>query len=242
VFAVLGDILFQALTSPESFESKRDFDYAEHKIVQDRPRLQWTADALETVAFELMLHVNFVNPQSQLNALVAAARDHQARALVFGNGLHRGYFVLTSIAEVHKHSADDGSLIWATAKLDLKEYVIGAGFDPLAPPRPKTPPPAIVTAAPAPGGSGTGGSISGGIGGTPAAAPFNPNQPIGPNNLLPTSAILTLGALPANTYTQPAYPNAGVSAGVKNPNAPASAAGNLNYTAVPASAAVRAAP
>ena len=200
--------------------------------MQDRPRLQWLSDALETISLELMLHAAFTNPKTQLDALNAAAQDHQARALVFGNGVHRGYFVLTSIAETHRHNADDGSLIWAIAKLELKEWVLGAEADPLAPPRPTTPPPAIVAAPP----------VSSSASGTPAAAPFNPNQPIGPSNPLPDASILTLGALPANTYSPPAYLTAGVSAGLSNPGAPAAASpASLNYKAVPASTAVRAA-
>lgn len=227
MYAVLGDILFVTLTSPAAFESARAFDYAEHKVVQAPPRLQWTANALETITLDLNFHVAFTNPQTQLNTLNAAAKDHQARALVFGNGIHRGYFVIVSIAETQKHQADDGSMIWASAKVELKQWIPGADFDPLAPPRPRTPPPAIV---PTPSSSTAA-----------SATPFNPNQPIGPHNLLPTAAILTLGALPANTYTPPGYPNAGVSAGVSNPAGPV-APGNLNYGTVPASTAVRAAP
>jgi phage protein U len=228
MYAVLGDILFEVLTSPTRLESTRGFDYAEHRVVQDRPRLQWLADGLETITLELMLHVAFTNPKTQLDALNAAAQDHSARALVFGNGVHRGYFVLTAISEVHRHDADDGSLIWTTARLELKEYAFGVEADPFAPPRLATPPPAIVAASP----SATG-----------LTTPFNPNQPIGPNNLLPTAAILTLGALPANTYSPPAYASPGISAGVSNPSTSAAASpGNLNYTAVAATTAVRGAP
>jgi len=228
MYAVLGDILFEVLTSPTRLESTRGFDYAEHRVVQDRPRLQWIADGLETIALELMLHVAFTSPKTQLDALNAAAQDHQARALVFGNSVHRGYFVLTAISEIHRHDADDGSLIWTTARIELKEYAFGVEVDPYAPPRPTTPPPAIVAASPIAAASTT---------------PFNPNQPIGPSNLLPTAALLTLGTLPANTYSPPAYASPGISAGVSNPGASAAASpGKLNYTAVPASAAVRAAP
>ena len=228
MYAVFGEILFAVLNSPRHLESSRGFDYAEHRVVQDRPRLQWLADGLETITLELMLHVAFTNPKTQLDALNAAARDHAARALVFGNGVHRGYFVLTEINETHRHDADDGSLIWTSARVTLKEYAFGAAFDPFAPPRLTFPPPAIV--------AGLAGALAG-------AAPLSLSQPIGPTNPLPTAALLTLGALPANTYTPPAYASAGISARVGNPNAALAASpGSLNYTAVLASTAVRAAP
>jgi phage protein U len=228
MYAVFGDILFEVLTSPTRLESVRGFDYAEHRVVQDRPRLQWLSDALETITLELMLHVAFTNPKTQLDALNAAAQDHLARALVFGNGVHRGYFVLTGISETRRHDADDGSLIWTTARIELKEYAFGATIDPFAPPQPTVPPPAIVAAL----------SIASG-----SLALLSSTQPIGQNNLLPTAALLTLGALPTNTYFPPTYASAGISAGVSNPAASASASpGNLNYTTVPASVAVRQAP
>lgn len=228
MYAVFGDILFEVLTSPTRLASVRSFDYAEHRVVQDRPRLQWLSDALETITLELMLHAAFTNPKTQLDALNAAAQDHLARALVFGNGVHRGYFVLTAISETRRHDADDGSLIWTTAGIELKEYAFGAEIDPFAPPRPSAPPAAIVAAISIASGSIT--SISS-------------SQPIGPNNPVPTATLFTLGALPANTYSPPTYTSAGISAGVSNPVPSAAAsAGNLNYTTVPASIAVRQAP
>jgi phage protein U len=223
MYAVFGDILFAILNSPTRLESARSFDYAEHRVVQDRPRLQWLADGLETITLELMLHVAFTNPKTQLDALNAAAQDHLARALVFGNGVHRGYFVLTALGESHRHDADDGSLIWTTARIELKEYAFGASVDPFAPPRPTFAPLGIVAAL---------------AGGT---APSS-SQPAGLGNLPPTAALLTLGALPGNTYSPPAYASAGISAGVSNALAVvAPSPTNLNYATVPASVAVRAA-
>ncbi len=63
-------------------------------MVEARPRLQWLATELQKISLELGFHVAFVNPATQMNLLRAAAEDHQARALIFGNGVHRGYFVI----------------------------------------------------------------------------------------------------------------------------------------------------
>jgi phage protein U len=226
MFAVLGEILFEVLTSPESFEAAKSYDYAEHKVVEDRPRLQWMADALEELSVDLAFHVAFTNPQTQMNALRAAASDHQARALVFGNGIHRGHYVISEIRETHRQLADDGSLFYVTVKLQLKEWVQGADFDPFAPPKPKVPPPGLV-AAPA---------------GITTPTPFNPSLPIGPHNLLPESAIVTLSSLPSSTYSPPGYPNPGVSAGVSNPIATGAPSAASDYKAVSMQAATRSAP
>src|SRR5216684_1429670 len=98
MYAVLGEIIFDVLTSPQALESARKYDYAEHKVVEDRPRLQWIAADLETLTLELSFHDAFTNPQTQLMLLENAAEDHRARAFVYGNGIHRGYFVVSELA------------------------------------------------------------------------------------------------------------------------------------------------
>jgi hypothetical protein len=89
MYALLGEIFFEVLTSPEVFRSTTDYHYAEHKVVEARPRLQWLATELQKISLDLGFHVAFTNPATQMNQLRRAAEDHQARALVFGNGVHR---------------------------------------------------------------------------------------------------------------------------------------------------------
>lgn len=222
MYAILGEIIFDVLTSPQAFESARKYDYAEHKVVQDRPRLQWIANDLETLTLELSFHAQFTNPQRQLTLLENAAEDHRARAFVYGNGIHRGYFVVSELSEVHRHNADDGSLIYATARVTLKEWALSVEVDPAAPPKPKAPPPGIIQAA----------------AGTPAPAGFNPNLPIGPHNLLPVSALLTLGNLPAGSYAPAQYNVPGASPLVNNPGAPAPPNASILASDVPAKSIV----
>ena len=147
MFAVLGEIIFQVLTSFEGFHSASEYHYAEHKVVEARPRLQWLAQELQKISLEMGFHVAFTNPATQMNFLRAAGEDHQARALVFGNGVHRGYFVIESIQETLVQTADDGSIVANSARVELREWVPGADFDPFAPPQTATPPPGIIFAA-----------------------------------------------------------------------------------------------
>jgi Phage P2 GpU len=87
MFALFGEISFEVIGSPEVFESSRRFDYAEHRVVEDRPRLQWLAADLESITLAMLFHISFTDPAAQLAALLSAAYDHQARALVLGNGV-----------------------------------------------------------------------------------------------------------------------------------------------------------
>jgi phage protein U len=213
MYALLGEIVFEVLTSPEVFRSTTDYHYAEHKVIEARPRLQWLATELQKISLDLGFHVAFTNPATQMNRLRRAAEDHQARALVFGNGVHRGYFVVESIEETHHQDADDGSFVAISARVELCEWVPGGvGLDPLAPPRRSAPPPGIVTVSPA--FAQTGSAAPAG-----SAPTFNPFQPIGLHNLLPTSAIVQLGqagAGPGVTYSAATYSQPGVSGIVRS--------------------------
>jgi phage protein U len=140
MFALLGEIAFQAIGSPEAFESSRRFDYAEHRVVEDRPRLQWLAAELESVALEMLFHASFTDPAAQLAALMAAGDDHQARALVLGNGVFRGFFVVESVATRDIQLGADAAPIAIRVRARLREWAPGSEFDPAAPPRPSFPP------------------------------------------------------------------------------------------------------
>src|SRR5437899_12452161 len=105
MFAVLGEIVFEVLTSPESFQLAAAYSYAEHKVVEAAPRLQWLANELARISLKLRFHVAFTSPKAQMDTLRAAGEDHQARALVFANGVHRGFFVIEQIDETQQQLA-----------------------------------------------------------------------------------------------------------------------------------------
>jgi len=135
MFALLGEIPFEVLGSPETFESSRHFYYAEHRIIEDRPRLQWLAAELESITLAMLFHTSFTNPAAQLASLLAAARDHQARALVLGNGVFRGFFVVESVATSDIQLGADAAPIAIRVRANLREWAPGSEFDPAAPPR-----------------------------------------------------------------------------------------------------------
>ena len=218
MFAILGEIIFEVLTSPEAFRSTTDYHYAEHKVVEARPRLQWLATELQKISLELGFHVAFTNPATQLNRLGAAAEDHQARALIFGNGVHRGYFVIEKIEETHQQLADDGSFVAISAKVELNESIPGVDFDPLASPRRANPPPGIVQ------------QISGGPAGTPVPQVFDPLAAISSGNLAPVSEIVQLsgaGVFGGATYSAASYSQPGIS-GIVGSGPAAAHPGNIN--------------
>ncbi len=196
LFCVLGNITFQALGSPQSIESSLGWRYAEHKTVESTPKLQWVGAELGELSLDILLHTLFANPATDRAALYAAAQAHQAMALVFGNGDHRGYFVIEKISESAQKLADDGSFISITLKLSLKQWARSIEIDPNAPPQPATPPPAIIVGPLAPGQNVAGtvnATGTAGAGGVSALA-ITP-EPIAPPSesfdplLVPTSEV-----------------------------------------------------
>jgi phage protein U len=180
VFANFGPVTFQVLGSPESFEATRSYDYAEHRVVEDRPRLQWVADGLETIALEMMFHRTFIDPVAALAELRAAAETHLAMPLVLGNGVHRGYFVITRLSETHRQMSDRGDAIAIAVRAALREWAPGSEFDPFAAATPGFAPLAIVAA----GASGAAGAASAGASAPPFPAPgvsaIASNPPVAP--------------------------------------------------------------
>jgi phage protein U len=134
VFAVLGDIPFQVVGSPEALSDSRTYDYAVLRVAQARPQLQWLADDLMTMRLEMLLHRSFTDPAASLLLLYQAAATHAALPLIFGNGDFRGYYVVIGIDTVARQLSGIGDPFAITVRLNLREAVVT--FDPAAPPIP----------------------------------------------------------------------------------------------------------
>ena len=122
MFAALGEIQFEVVGSPEAYESAGTYDFAEQKVIESKPQLQWVGDDLERLKFELMWHASFTNPAAQLALLRATAAEHLALPLVFGNGGFRGFFVIESINVKSQQLSAGGAPIAIRVALALKEW------------------------------------------------------------------------------------------------------------------------
>lgn len=149
MFALLGDVQFDVITYFDGFESQFGADYAEHALIEGKPRLQFVGDKLDEIRIQLAFHLHYCDPEAELVKLKDALAAHQAMALVLGNGDYKGWFVLTDVQATIKHTDKAGTLIALEASITLREFV-GDKKNPLQPPavQPKLPP-AAATALPA---------------------------------------------------------------------------------------------
>jgi phage protein U len=188
VFAILGDVPFQVVGSPEALSDSRSYDYAEQRVVQARPRLQWLADDLMTIRLEMLLHLSLTDPAASLLVLQQAASIHSALPLVFGNGDFRGYFVITGIDTVSRQLSGVGDIQAITVRLNLRESP--PEVNAAAPPIPAFIPLAVASVASS-NGSSVAALASGGLSALAALiAPSGPSSAILLPDDVPTSVIV----------------------------------------------------
>ena len=156
MFAALGEIQFEVVGSPEAYESAGAYDFAEQRVVESKPQLQWVGDDLERLKFELTWHATFTNPAVQLARLRATAAEHLALPLVFGNGGFRGFFVIESIKVKSQQLSAGGAPIAIRVALALKEWIANPLLLSSAKPLTAFSPLGITTASEAIGAGGNG--------------------------------------------------------------------------------------
>ncbi len=191
MFATLGEIPFEVVGSPEGYESSRAYDFAEHRVVESKPRLQWVGNDLERLKFELRLHSSFTDPAAKLALLRATAAAHLALPLVFGDGGFRGFFVIESISMRSQQLSAHGAPIAITAALALKEWAVESELFAGSSPIPDFVPLGIMPAASSSGGSAPIPGISALLSVSPATGTTGPNLEA---NDVPVSVIVRSAA------------------------------------------------
>lgn len=77
MWAVLGDIEFELRNQPSRQDDRATADYAQHALIQGKPRLEWVGDGLDELTLELTLHALLADPEAQIRRLKTALRAHE---------------------------------------------------------------------------------------------------------------------------------------------------------------------
>lgn len=123
MFAQLGNILFENLNGFSEFNKSGSAIYAEHALLDGKPRLQRTGTALDIISLTIKFHVSFCNPKQQLAALRTAKNDGEILPLLWGNGEVEGSFVITDLNEVIEDADSQGNVFSYQINVSLTEYV-----------------------------------------------------------------------------------------------------------------------
>ncbi|HEX7684348.1 MAG TPA: phage tail protein [Trinickia sp.] len=122
-YMLLGDVSFPVLAYVNNDETRKRAEFAEHKLLEGKPRLQWVGDSLDEITWRVLLHASYCDPEAELQKLEQLLASHASAPLFMGNGDYKGTFVLTSCTLTTRWTFDDGTLICLEATVDLKEYV-----------------------------------------------------------------------------------------------------------------------
>jgi len=128
VWGSLGDIEFGILESPTSFGGKDAVNYAQHAIIGEKPRLQYTGAKLQTLAIKVYWHSSFEEDiEAKLEKLHIAMRDRKVLALVVGKStvgsVYAKDWVIADIDRSVEKFRHDGSIMAMEATVNLLEWV-----------------------------------------------------------------------------------------------------------------------
>lgn len=121
MIGLYADVPFSLMTYFEGIEQQYEAKYAEITRIGQKPLMQFTGYALDTFSLDMLFHVNFCEPQNEIDKLIALKDSRTAGGLVLDNGRHAGYFVLTKLGVVATQTTPDGTLVQAVVKAELKE-------------------------------------------------------------------------------------------------------------------------
>ncbi|MBF0482005.1 MAG: phage tail protein [Desulfovibrionaceae bacterium] len=126
MYAQLGEVAFDLITYFDGLEASRECTYAEHAVIEGKPKLQYTGDGLETLTINLVFHATYCTPEDEIKKLRDMMAQHKAQPLIFGDGTYKGRYVVTALTETARSTDSQGRLLDLVAKISLKEHVGGS--------------------------------------------------------------------------------------------------------------------
>ncbi len=129
MYAQLGNIVFKGLKGFETFQSKRETNYAQHAVIDGKPKLQRIGSNLEEVTLAIQFHGAFCTPETEIGALERARDSAEILPLLLGSGEFVGNFAIQSIVKDIEDLDHLGSIKSAVLQVQLIESVQA---DPLA--------------------------------------------------------------------------------------------------------------
>lgn len=122
-YVQLGDHQYQVTGTITGLESETKAKFAQHDVIEGKPRLQAIGDELEQLTLTIELHAGYCDPVYEIGFLKSAIAAHTALPLIFASGELRGRYVLEQLNETHNVHDATGVPIHISVRLVLKEWV-----------------------------------------------------------------------------------------------------------------------
>jgi len=125
MYGQLGNIKFEGLKGFSSLSESSATNYAEIGRVNRKPSLQRVGERLRAISLSILLHADFSDVERDYEELDKAREQADSLPFILGNGRVLGDFYITTLRRQLRKTAPDGSIIYLTADLELKESNIG---------------------------------------------------------------------------------------------------------------------
>ncbi|WP_116743847.1 phage tail protein [Actinobacillus suis] len=122
MYFMLGNIALEAIDLTE-FSETHAAEFAEHKVLKGKPRLQAMGENLGEISFAVRLHYKAGGVESRYQALLSAKAKQEALALIWGASKYQGDFVITDITSNTLFTDAYGNPLCREMTLSLKEFV-----------------------------------------------------------------------------------------------------------------------
>ena len=122
-----GNIVFETSGSKiftfNEFKRKGSARFAEHAVLEGKPRLQHIGPNLDVITFNVRLDMSLgVTPADEMAAFREVLESGDEQKLIIG-GTVLGNFVLETLDEERKVTTNKGKLVLADLNLTIKEFV-----------------------------------------------------------------------------------------------------------------------
>lgn len=121
MFVYLGALRLQGLMAPTSFREQRKYSFAEHPVLQGRPKLQKVGEELREKDMGFLLHRGYCDPAAAIAVLRMLAEDQEPFLFILGDGTFAGDYVIVEIASEVEQLDRLGQAVGIEVSLRLKE-------------------------------------------------------------------------------------------------------------------------
>lgn len=121
MYAQLGDIVFEGLKGLTGYRGKFTQTIAQHALIDGKPKLQKTGDALDELTLDMTFHRKFCNPESEISKLKGHVIDGSILPLITGTGELIGSFTIASMDVGVTHTGPTGLIVMSSVTVNLLE-------------------------------------------------------------------------------------------------------------------------
>lgn len=125
-FCTIGDLTLQLMEAPGTWKERGAFEYAEHPVLEGKPKLQAIGGKLDDLQLEFPFHAGKADIGFITNRIIEMRDGAEVVAVTMGDGEYLGEFVITDVAFDRSATFDNGTSLVATLSVTLREYVQAA--------------------------------------------------------------------------------------------------------------------